>query len=222
MAKPRSYRGDRYKFSNLISFFQGSGSKIVSKSCKIVCADECDQWNSEHPQNLRDAWKRTRSYDSCMEFAVCSPTTQDGKIWQEFLKGSQGYFTLKCQHCGELSMRSCDISNLQFTSTYHEALRSYVVDKGSERLVCPKCKFEHTEDMKKLMICQGEYVHLVPELKKERPSYQIGALASQLPALSWSEIANAQLEAGKTSDITIQQNFDNSWRRTTVQAKSYK
>lgn len=36
MAKPRSYRADRYKFSNLISYFQGSGSKIVSKSCKIV------------------------------------------------------------------------------------------------------------------------------------------------------------------------------------------
>ena len=62
------------------------------------------------------------------------------------------------------------------------------------------------------MIQHGGYVHLIPELVKERPSYQIGALASQLPSLSWSEIAAAQLESGKTSDISIQQNFDNSWR----------
>lgn len=33
-----------------------------------------------------------------------------------------------------------------------------------------------------------------------------------MDALSWSEIAQAQLEAGKTADISIQQNFDNSWR----------
>lgn len=58
----------------------------------------------------------------------------------------------------------------------------------------------------------GGYVHLQPELINERPSFQIGALASQLPSLCWSEIAAAQLEAGKTADISIQQNFDNSYR----------
>ena len=94
-------------------------------------------------------------------------------------------------------MRSCDISNLQFESTYNEQLRTYIVKEGSERLVCPKCHFEHTEDMKHDMIVNGTYVHLVPELLKDKPSFQIGALASQLPALSWTEIANAQLEARK-------------------------
>lgn len=109
-------------------------------------------------------------------------------------------------------MRSCDTHHLQFESTYNEALKTYIVKKGTERLVCPKCGFEHTEDMKRAMVCQGEYVHLVPELIRERPSFQIGALASQLQALSWSEIAAAQLEAGKTADVEIQQNFDTSWR----------
>lgn len=36
LEKPRSYRGDCYRFSNLVSYFQGAGTKIVSKSCKIV------------------------------------------------------------------------------------------------------------------------------------------------------------------------------------------
>lgn len=184
----------------------------MSKSCKVVCLDEIDQFSTEHPQNVRDGWKRTRSFSSCMEFAVCSPTTQQGHIWQEFLKGSQAYYTLRCKHCGELTMRSCDIANLQFESEYNEHLRTYMVKKGTERLVCPKCKHEHTEDDKKWCIQNGDYVHSIEELKRERPSFQIGALASQLPSLCWSEIANAALEAGKSSDISVQQNFDNSWR----------
>jgi len=36
LERPRSFRADRYAFSNLASYFQGAGSKIVSKSCKIV------------------------------------------------------------------------------------------------------------------------------------------------------------------------------------------
>lgn len=212
LMRPRAVRADRYNFSTLKSYFQGAGSKIVSKSCKIVCADECDQWPAEHPQNLRDLLKRTRSYNASMAFIVCSPTTQQGQVWQNFLKGSQGYWTLRCKGCNELTMRSCDIHNLQFESTYHEELRTYIVNKGSERLVCPKCGYQHVESDKKWMNVNGAFVHLIPELQKERPSFQIGALASQLPALSWSEIATAQLEAGKTSDISIQQNFDNSWR----------
>ena len=86
MAKPRAYRGDRYRFSNLISYFQGAGSKIASKSCKIVIADEVDQWPSEYPNNYLDLCKRTRSYKACMEYFVCSPTTPKGVIWQDFLK----------------------------------------------------------------------------------------------------------------------------------------
>ena len=199
MAKPRSYRSDRYKFSNLISYFQGSGSKIASKSCKIVVGDEIDQWSTEHPQNVRDLEKRTRSYNASMTFLVCSPTTQTGQIWQSFLKGSQGYYTLRCLNCNELTMPSCNTNNLQFDSEYNEKLRQYLVKKGSERLVCPVCGYQHTEDMKREMILRGEFVHKIPEYVKEKPSFQIGALASQLPSLSWSEIANAQLESRKNS-----------------------
>jgi len=94
-------------------------------------------------------------------------------------------------------MRSADIHNLQFESVYNEQLKTYFVKKGTERLVCPKCGFEHVEADKEWCISHGEYVHLVPELFDERPSFQVGALASQLPALSWGEIAQQQLEARK-------------------------
>ena len=99
LLRPRAVRADRFNFSTLKSYFQGAGSKIVSKSCKVVIADEVDTWPTEFPQNLRDLLKRTRSYNASMAFVVCSPTTQQGRIWQEFLKSSQGYYTLRCRHC---------------------------------------------------------------------------------------------------------------------------
>lgn len=58
----------------------------------------------------------------------------------------------------------------------------------------------------------GGYIHKVPSKIVEAPGFQIGALASQLPSLSWKVIANAQLESGKKSDIETQTTFDNSFR----------
>lgn len=42
--RPKAIRQDRYRFSNFTSFWEGAGSKIMSKSCKIRIADEIDQY----------------------------------------------------------------------------------------------------------------------------------------------------------------------------------
>lgn len=95
--------------------------------------------------------KRTRSYDNSIMFLVCTPSEENGKIWKSFLNSSQGYWHLRCKNCGELTMRSCDIHNLQFESVYDEELRQYSVIPDTIRLVCPKCGHEHIEDDKRWM-----------------------------------------------------------------------
>lgn len=213
LQRPRAFRSDRYNFSSLVSYYQGAGSRIISKSCKICIADECDDW-VEPPRinNMKELDKRRRSYSSSIFYQVCSPTTENGKIWTEFLQSSQGYWHLRCKGCGKLTMRSCDTNNLQFESTYNEELRTYIVKEGSERLVCPICGYQHVESDKHWMNLNGDYVHKVPERLKTHPGYQCGALASQLPALSWSVIAQQALEAGKTADIEEQISFDTGIR----------
>lgn len=179
----------------------------------MVIGDEIDQWASlGNIDNLADLKKRTRSYNSSICFLVCTPTTENGNIWREFLKGSQGYWYLRCKGCGELTLRSCDIHNMQFESEYDDDLKQYIVKEDTIRLVCPVCGHEHVEDDKKWMNINGSYIHRVPERIKDFPTYQIGALASQLKSLSWKFIANAQLEAGKKADIETQVTFDNSIR----------
>lgn len=71
-------------------------------------------------------------------------------------------------------MRSCDIHNLQFESEYNEDLRQYLVKPDTIRLVCPYCKFEHTEDMKRDMNINGGYIHKIPSKLTEAPGYLTG------------------------------------------------
>ena len=213
LQRPNSSKGDCYKFSNLISYFQGAGSKIISKSCKIVIGDEVDAWpNIGQLDNVADLKKRTRSYNNSICFLISTPSMQNGHIWKAFLRGSQGYWYLRCKGCGELTMRSCDTNNLQFESDYIEQLKQRIVKTQSIRLICPKCGYEHVEADKAWMNQHGDYIHQVPERLSTSPSFQAGALASQLPSLSWTIIANAQLEAGKRNDIQNQITFDNSFR----------
>lgn len=174
--RPRSYRADRYAFSNSTIYFQGAGSKIVSKSCKIAIGDEVDVWPVIGKlDNVADLKKRTRSYNSSITFLVCTPTEQNGKIWKQFLKSSKGYWHLRCQHCGKLSMRSCDIHNLQFETEYNKEQRQHIVKPESIRLVCPKCGFEHHETMKHDMNVQGGYIHEIPELLQDAPRLSGGS-----------------------------------------------
>lgn len=80
LSKPKSFRSDRYAFSNLVSYFQGAGSKIVSKSCQIAIGDEVDAWPVIGKiDNVSDLKKRTRSYDSSIMFLVCTPSEENRK-----------------------------------------------------------------------------------------------------------------------------------------------
>ena len=213
LQRPNSSKSDCYKFSNLVSFYQGAGSKIISKSCKIVIGDEVDAWPKiGQLDNVADLKKRTRSYNNSICFLISTPSQVNGNIWKSFLRGSQGYWHLRCKGCGELTMRSCDTNNLQFESDYNEQLKERIVRTDSIRLICPKCGYEHVEADKVWMNQHGDYIHLIPERLQTAPSFQLGALASQLPSLSWTVIANAQLEAGKRADIEAQITFDNSFR----------
>ena len=213
LQKPKSFRSDRYTFSNCISYYQGAGSKIVSKSCKIVVGDEVQSWPSQNNNDpVADLKKRTRSYNQSICFLISSPKHQNGDIWQSFLQGSRGYWYLRCKGCGQLTMRSCDTKNLQFEADYDQKKRSGVVKKETIRLICPKCKHQHIEQDKHWMNINGGFIHQIPQRLQTDPSFQIGALASQLPALSWDRIAKHQLEAGKTSDLRKKETFANSWK----------
>jgi len=228
---PKSVRSDRYKFSNVTSYFQGSGNRITSKSSMANVADELDDWqeHSGEVDNLDDMRKRARSFDESILYKVCTVKGSDkdltigikkSKIWAEFKKSSMGFWHLCClnpecpsqnraEHRG-LTMRSADVHNMQFQTDKEEKLIP-----GTCRLVCPECGHVHVEAQKGEMNRRGGYIHRFPErLKGPRPHYgfQWGALASQWESLCWDFIAESQLKAGHSGNIKDQIFFDNSIR----------
>ena len=80
--------------------FSGSGTRVMSKSCQFVLGDEIDEYQAPPNVNqVKEMQKRTRSYDHSIVGLVCTPTTVNGPIWQEYIKGSQGKWFLRCKKC---------------------------------------------------------------------------------------------------------------------------
>lgn len=209
MAVPYSIRNDRYSFSDSITMFQGTGRPVTSISAQLVICDEVDDFvSSDGVENpLMGAKKRQRSFSESLLILVCTPRGQHSPIYTEFKLSSMGFWHLRCLGCGELTMASKDIHNLQFDLDASENIVN-----ESLTLVCPRCKHQHKESDKYAMNAQGGYIHERPDLIKTNPGYQWGALASYADALSWREIANRQLVAGKSGTYKDQLYFDNSIR----------
>lgn len=208
---PGAAQRDHYAFSDSTTYYSGSGSPITSLSCSVIIADELDTWikyeGKEHP--LSGAKKRARSFDSSLFVEVCTPkgTESTSEIYSEFKESSQNFYYLRCAGCGELTMRSCDIQNLQWELDDEDNI---ITD--SLRLICPKCRREHIESEKTFMIRNGGYIPLHPERASYHEGFQWGALVSMKPALSWLEIAKAQLKAGDSGALADKLDFYNSIR----------
>lgn len=222
LERPFAIRSDRIKLSNAICYLQGAGRKIVSRTCQLVLADEAAIFETPNNiNNLNEMKKRTRSFDSCLQVFVSTPRYAEDPFWREYLQGSQGSYFLRCQNCGQLTMKSSDVHNLQFETVYNEQLKQYICVRGSERLICPKCHFEHPETLREQMIKQGGYIHSFPDKIKDFPTFQAGVLASLLNVHSWSNVADIQLASGKQSDLTDWISFDNSIRGLPFQNREY-
>ena len=215
LAEPKTKARNRYNFPAFISYFQGAIERISAHSARVRVADEVDDWQQtdgkkESPK-LEDLRKRGRSFADSMMAMVSSPKGESPLIYPAFQSTSMGYWHLRCLGCGELTMRSADVHNLQFETEELEHNRRRMIP-GTERLACPSCRHEHVYTDRRRMNIEGGYVHKFPELVGRRSGFQWGALASQWESLSWEYIAEKQLAAGKSGDLRDQANFDNSIR----------
>lgn len=217
LAAPFSKKADCYRLGGNLVYFGGVGARISSFSARRLVADEIDDWQDKKGVNaLNDLRKRARAFSAALLYKVCTPrgTETASRIWREFKNSSMGYWHLRCQGCGELTIRSCDIIRLQW-----ETLPDGELLPETIRCICPKCGREHVESEKFAMNQQGGYIHRVPELVQSAPGFQWGALASGFVAFSWPRLAAAQLAAGKTGSMDQQIYFDNAIRGLPFRAR---
>lgn len=196
-----------------ITDFSGAGADITSKPIQDGVADELDRWGTYDfaTQNLRNFIKRFRTFwrhDRGCLAVCCSPKTEGGNkspVFELFERETNcGYWHLRCLGCGNLTMRSCDIHNLQWE------MNGSTVIPESIRLICSRCGHEHVESDALTVSESGGYVLSSPEVTGKE-GYQVGTLG--VPRVfRWTAIAEAQTRAGSTADVSAQIDFDNSWR----------
>ena len=214
---PNSMNAKFYRLGPATVNFGGVGARISSITASLNVADELDDWETHSGVSpLADLRKRSRAFSEGILAIVCTPkgTAHQSKIWKEFLRSSQGYWHLRCQGCGNLTMKSCDIHHLQFVlgEKPERGVHALPIPE-SVRLICPVCRHEHTEERDRVaLVQQGAYVHKYPERVAHHPGFQFGFLANLLPAGSWQKIAEAQACAGASADEETQRTFDNSFR----------
>jgi hypothetical protein len=219
---PNSATASEYRLGPAQINFGGVGSRISSITSIYNVADELDDWQPPRGTSpLDDLRKRSRAFATGLLYKVCTPagTARQSHIWREFLNSSQGYWTLRCQNCGGLTMRSCDVHNLQFdlAEQTEPGVHALPIEE-SIRLVCPSCRHAHTEADRPALISQGQYVHKYPD-RLNNLGYQIGLLASQFASGSWMTIATAQCRSGRSGDEEAQRYFDNSVRGLPFKAR---
>ncbi len=209
---PRTQKVDCFNFSWLSSYFMGAGVPTTSISAKICVCDELDKWQEHEGKiaNIEEVRLRMRSFSEALLVKVCSVDgdAEGSRIWREFMASSRGYWHLRCESCGALTMRSCDVHNLQW-----ECDADGNPIESSIRLVCPICKHEHLESAKEALNVAGGYIHEIPGLFDANAGFQWGCLAAwNVDDFRWVNIAKAQMAAGRSGDYQDQLKFDNTYR----------
>ena len=103
--------GDRHKFKNLEQHFprcslvfvgSNSPANLASRPAGLLLMDEVDKFARETDSEtsaLFLAENRTKSFVGALRVKTSTPTTPDGPVWQEYLKGTQEKYLLPCPHC---------------------------------------------------------------------------------------------------------------------------
>lgn len=188
---------------NSVVYFQGGGAQVVSRTCNWTVLDETDfislakaEDEDENMSQLRAVRLRMQTFKERMMIVCSSPTSYSGTIWDNWQKGSQGEWSLRCLECGRLyptrQLAFLTESGKYAGLQWEKDMQGNVIE-DSIRWICPKCGHEHTYADAQAMNEQGQYVFANPS-RREHRSYRCGALGNPW-VWTWKEIAEKQEEA---------------------------
>ncbi len=179
--KSQTILSKQFKGGRLVLAGANSPAGLASRPIRILLCDEVDRFPESaglegDPVNL--AAKRTSSYWNYCIGLFSTPTIKNhSRIEQEFLLGTQEYWSYKCPNCGEF-----------FQLDY----RQFVTVEGEIKFRCKDCGYEFTE--REIKSTEQKYIVKNPDaLEKGIRSFWVNAFSS--PWLSWQQIFQEWTEA---------------------------
>lgn len=186
--------------------FVGSNSaaNLASRPAQVVILDEVDKFNEggdKEADAVNLAEQRTKSFANPKRIKTSTPTTSNGLIWVEFLKGDQRRYFVPCPLCAKQIVLAWSEAFTVLPKTGKEAYvhwdkeakrknGTWDLDRAerSARFVCPHCAGHIHDSQKTYMNRNGVWVptatappnfrsrHL-PSLYAATPETSVGKLA---------------------------------------------
>lgn len=206
---------DRHMFKNLqqrigssIFDFVGSNSaaNLASNPCRRVILDEVDKFGAQSGSDEADAVnlaeQRTKGQPNPQRWKTSSPTTVEGLIWQEYLKGNQCRYDVPCPHCQKKVLLAW---SEQYTILKKAGREAYVIwdkearrDSGewdldrvhrSARFRCPHCGGDIEDSKKTWMVRDGVWTPTNPGASRGFVSRHLPSIYACSPETSCGMMA---------------------------------
>lgn len=212
---------ERHSFKNLQQILKGgatynfigsnSPGNLASRPARRVILDEVDKFDdggNGEADAVNLAEQRTKSFSYPQRWKTSTPTTIEGLIWQEYLKGDQRRYFMPCPHCEKHVVFAWSKEMTVLNLTGAEAFIEWDQDARrtdgtwdfprvaqSAHAVCPHCAgqirdAEHKTKMARL----GEWRPTSPAPASFR-SYHASSLYASTPQTSFGAMAVKFLQA---------------------------
>ena len=211
-SNPNKFKNLEQHFRRCTGNFVGSNSpaNLASRPAGLLLLDEVDKFNKETDQEtsaLHLAENRTKSFVGALRVKTSTPTTVDGPIWQEYLKGTQEKYLLPCPHCSERiellweqvrwdreakTDGKWDMSRVEETAHYE----------------CQHCKKPINDGQKIEALTQGVWEASNPTAQKGFRSFHLNSLYAPWRSCSFGSLAVKFLR--DTQTLNGLQDFTNS------------
>ena len=186
-----------------------SAASLASRPMRILLCDEVDRFpasagNEGDPIGLAE--KRQITYWNRKKIYVSTPTIEGAsRIENEYEKGTQEKWCIKCPHCGEYVF-----INFYGIKFQHEWVSEKVAKVWDLKFQCPECN--HHFDERTWKSQPGKWIAENPEVRGTR-SFHLNAFVS--PWYSWDAIIKEWLEAkDEPTKLKVVKNtlFGETWK----------
>ena len=198
-------------FSRCSLVFVGSNSpaNLASRPAGLLLLDEVEKFAQETDREtsaLFLAENRTKSFSGALRVKTSTPTTPDGPIWLEYLKGSQEKYLLPCPHCGErieLLWENVKWEGKDATGKWNAS-----EVESSAHYVCQACQQTINDGQKMEMLPLGEWKATNPTAQRGFRSFHLNSLYAPWRSCTFGALAVKFLRDKET--LNGLQDFTNS------------
>lgn len=205
-------QGSSINYTGMTTYYCGTTSptNLSSFPAKYIWLDEASKASlTTGTKAEADGYtllkERQKSFSSSKFITTSTPNVVDNPFWQDYMRGTQKHYFVKCPHCGEEFEYEFSLSNIRWLES-----EDLDVIAKTARYICPHCREAINDLQRRQSIETGRWVQTNSNPENGHESYLINCFLS--PFLSLGKIAVQWVKAN-TSVLreSEMQNFYNSW-----------